>query len=60
MLEISNPCKDDVAFSEEGIPLSKEQEHGIGTRSIMAFCKKYGALCSFSLEDGRFTLKIVL
>ncbi len=60
MLEISNPCKDDIVFSKEGIPLSKEREHGIGTRSIMAFCKKYGALFSFSLADGRFTLKIVL
>ncbi len=60
MLEISNPCKDDIVFSKEGIPLSKEKEHGIGTRSIMAFCKKYGALCSFSSEDGWFTLKIVL
>lgn len=59
MLEITNPCKDDIVFSKEGIPLSKEKEHGIGTRSIMAFCKKYGALCSFSLEDGQFTLKIV-
>lgn len=60
MLEISNPCKEDIVFSKEGIPLSKEQEHGIGVRSIMAFCKKYGALCSFSLESGRFILKIVL
>ncbi len=60
MLEISNPCKDDIVFSKDGIPLSKEQEHGIGTRSIMAFCKKYGALCSFSLADGQFTLRIVL
>ena len=60
MLAITNPCKDDIVFSKEGIPLSKEKEHGIGTRSIMAFCKKYGALCSFSMEDGEFTLKIVL
>lgn len=60
MLEISNPCRDDVVFSKEGIPLSKEQEHGIGTRSIMAFCKKNGALCSFSLKSGWFSLKIVL
>ena len=51
MLEISNPCKDDIVFSKDGIPLSKEKEHGIGIRSIMAFCKKYDALCSFSLED---------
>ncbi len=60
MLEISNPCKGDIVFSKDGTPLSKEKEHGIGTRSIMAFCKKYGALCSFSLEEGRFSLKIVL
>ncbi len=60
MLEISNPCRNDIVFSREGIPLSKENGHGIGTRSIMAFCKKYGALCSFSLENGRFTLKIAL
>lgn len=60
MLKISNSCKDDIVFSKEGVPLSREKEHGIGTRSIMAFCKKYGAFCSFSLEDGRFTLKLVL
>ncbi len=60
MLEISNPCSGTVAFSEDGMPLSKEDEHGIGTRSIMAFCKKYDALCSFTAEDGWFTLKVVL
>ncbi len=60
MFEISNPCNDDIVFSKEGIPLSKEKEHGIGTRSIMAFCKKYSALCAFSSADGWFTLKLVL
>jgi len=60
MLEISNPCSDTVVFSADGIPMSKEQEHGIGTRSIMAFCKKYDAFCLFSAENGWFTLKIVL
>jgi len=60
MLEISNPCSENVIFSEDGIPLSKEQEHGIGTRSIMAFCRKYDAFCSFAAENGWFTLKIVL
>lgn len=60
MLEISNPCGDDVVFSKDGIPLSKEQEHGIGTRSILAFCKKYDAFCSFSVENNQFVLKVVL
>ena len=60
MLEISNPCCDAIAFSEDGLPLSKEEGHGIGTRSIMAFCKKYDAFCSFKIEDGWFHLRIVL
>ncbi len=60
MLEISNPCDKDIVFSKDGIPLSKEKEHGIGTRSILAFCKKYDAFCSFSAENSRFTLKVVL
>lgn len=60
MLKISNTCGNDIVFSPEGIPLSKEEEHGIGTRSIMAFCKKYNAFCTFSAENGWFTLKIVL
>lgn len=60
MLEISNPCKGDVVFSDDGVLLSGGNEHGIGTRSIMAFCKKYGALCSFSVTDKWFVLKIVL
>ena len=60
MFEISNPCGDDVVFSQDGIPLSKEKEHGIGVRSIMAFCNKHNAFCTFSSDGGWFTLKIVL
>lgn len=60
MLQISNSCKQEIIFSESGLPLSGEKEHGFGTRSIMAFCKKYGALCSFSVDEGLFRLKIVL
>lgn len=60
MLEISNPCSNSVAFSEDGLPLSSEEGHGVGTRSIMAFCKKYDAFCTFTVENGWFHLRIVL
>lgn len=60
MLKISNPCKEKIDFSEDGVPLSGEKEHGFGTRSIIAFCKKYGALYSFTAENGWFRLKIML
>ena len=60
MLEISNTFGNTVILSKSGIPESKEEDHGIGTRSIMAFCKKYDAFCSFTAENGWFTLKVVL
>lgn len=60
MLEISNPCSDEISFTDEGIPLSKDKEHGIGTRSIMAFCKKYNVIYSFSAKNGKFTLRMAL
>lgn len=60
MLEVSNPYNGTVAFSQDGLPLSDEEGHGIGTRSIMAFCKKNDAFYHFTAEDGWFTLKIVM
>lgn len=60
MLEISNPYRGMILFSDDGIPLSKEAEHGIGTRSILAFCRKYHAYCSFTAKKGWFCLRVVL
>lgn len=60
LLEISNPCSEPIAFSADGLPIATENGHGIGTRSIYAFCKKYQALYDFSVTDGLFVLRIVL
>lgn len=60
MLEISNPYAGTVLFSEDLLPIAASSGHGIGSRSIAAFCKKHNALCSFRAENGWFTLKIVL
>lgn len=60
MLEISNPYAGIILFSEDGLPVSATRGHGIGTRSIAAFCKKHDALCSFHGENGWFTVKVVL
>lgn len=59
MLEISNPYAGEVTFSGDGLPISDEDGHGIGTRSIMAFCKKNDVFYNFTAANGWFTLKIV-
>lgn len=60
LLEISNPCSEPIAFSADGLPIATENGHGIGTRSIYAFCKKYHALYDFSVSNGQFILRIAL
>lgn len=60
MLEISNPFHGTVNFSSDGLPISEEEGHGIGTRSIMVFCKKYDAFYNFTAKDGWFRLTVAL
>lgn len=60
MIEVSNPCEEEIHFSEDNLPLASENGHGFGTRSIAAFCKKYDAFYIFEAKDGWFTVKIVL
>ena len=60
MLEISNPCSENVTFDAEGLPVAHSEGHGIGMQSIGTFCRKSGAVCQFKLADGWFQLHLVL
>ena len=60
MLEISNPCSENVTFDAEGLPVAHSEGHGLGMQSIGAFCRKSGAVCQFKLADGWFQLHLVL
>jgi len=60
MLQISNPYTGVVLFDENGHPTTKRTGHGIGTRSIAAFCEKYNATLDYKIKDGWFHLRIVL
>ena len=60
ILEISNPCNEDVTFDAQGLPIAHKEGHGLGVQSISAFCQKNGAVCQFELKDGWFHLRLVL
>lgn len=60
MIQISNTYAGEVEFDERGYPVSHEAEHGIGTRSIAAFCERHGALLSYKAEGGWFHVRIML
>ena len=60
MLEISNPCNEDVTFDAQGLPVAHREGHSLGVQSISAFCQKNGAVCQFKLADDWFHLRLVL
>ncbi len=58
-LEIVNSCLDDVVFENE-LPITKENGHGIGIRSICAVVEKYGGLQNFEAKNGKFIFRMSL
>ena len=60
MLELANPCTGGIAFDTDGLPVARQEGHGLGCQSISAFCRKYGAVCQFTLTDGWFRLRLIL
>ena len=60
MLEVSNTFDGEVRFDEEGIPVNEAEGHGIGARSIVAFCDKYDAFYEFKVQGDRFILRMML
>ena len=60
MLKLSNPCGTQVSFDDKGLPMTQRENHGLGVRSIAAFCEKHGAVCQFDVNDDWFRLRLVL
>lgn len=60
MLQISNPYTGKIKTDEKGLPVAAEKGHGIGTRSILAFCEKNGALADYKIDDDHFALRIII
>lgn len=66
-IPVPNDNKDMLRFfanftdthSPKGIDSSLNLAHGLGTRSIAAYCEKHGAFCEYTVEDGWFTISIV-
>ena len=38
----------------QGLPVSKDREHGFGTKSMTYIVEKNGGVCKFSVKDGWF------
>ena len=58
-LQFVNPCPEGIQF-ENGLPVTNAEGHGVGVRSICAIVEKYKGLSDFSVQEGRFILRVSL
>lgn len=58
-LQFSNSCDSDITFVQ-GIPVTKQEGHGIGVRSICALVERYEGIYSFEVLGDRFLLRVSL
>lgn len=60
IFSISNPFEGEVEIDSRGVPVNREVGHGIGVRSTVAFCEKHNAVVDYKIEDGVFSIRIVI
>jgi len=60
LLELENPCGEDAALDENGYPIAREEGHGIGSKSVIAFAKKYDGELLYKIEKGVFRVRLLV
>jgi len=55
-IDIRNSYQIEPIF-HQGLPVSKEQGHGYGTKSMAHIIEKHGGLYQFSVKDGLFVFQ---
>lgn len=59
LLSIKNPYAQRIEMVD-GVPQAKGYGHGLGTQSIKYIVEKLRGNCQFVVQDGQFTLRVVL
>ena len=59
-LEITNSYSGNAVFDEKGLPVSKEIERGLGTKSIAAFVEKHDGIIEYNADDKLFRLRLLV
>ena len=59
LLSIQNPYRGEVTIAD-GIPVTNQPGHGLGTRSMASIVNQYGGLLHFSAKNSTFLLRASL
>lgn len=59
-IEISNSYAGKIEFDENGIPVSTEIGHGLGTKSISAFVERHDGIIEYNADGKLFRLRLLV
>ncbi len=60
LLELENPCPKDTQLDENGCPAAHREGHGIGSKSVFAFSKKYDGELLYKIENSIFSVRLLV
>lgn len=60
LLEMENSCDDSTELDEKGLPKALAGGHGIGSKSVLAFCKTYDGELIYKIENGVFNVRLLI
>jgi len=60
LLEVENPCAADATLDENGHPLVRSEGHGIGSKSVAAFARKYDGELLYAINNGVFRVRLLV
>lgn len=60
IMEIKNPCHASTSLDEEGYPQTKESDHGLGTKSVLAFAEANQAEVYYQISEGIFRVRLMV
>ena len=60
LLEITDSCRGRVPLDDEGHPFATKEDHGIGTRSVLAFAAETDSDIRYIAEDGLFKVRMLI
>ena len=59
LLEMENPCPADTALGNDGLPVAQKKNHGVGSKSVMAFANQYGGELLYQIKAGDFRVRLL-
>lgn len=60
ILEITNPFNGEMNLDKNGYPVSYEEGHGLGTKSIVELANKYNAVLNYQINNNIFKFCLLL